>query len=411
MMNILERPAEQRKDTGLEIYTLGRFKVYFDGQDLFAESSRALKIEELFMYLVTRCSQLVAPEDILEDLWPEQEYVNPRDAVKNLVYRLKQKLESHRVPVARSVVNCSSGCYGWNNNISYWLDAQAFENLARQARALAETDSLKAVAAYREALNLYRGDYLPEYHRSDWVLPVRHYYRNLFSRSLSELLELQKKHRLYFQMIEDCEKALKIEDLDENLHLIYMEALLNEGRTAQARKHYEYITSLFYQELGAKPSAGMWRIYRAIKAGNESPELNFTDLRDMLKEWDENPGALLCEPDYFRFLCKLEKRRTKREERPLHLGLLTLTGPDYQLPPALQLREAADKLREVLLNTLRQGDVLSPWNESQFIILLPGLNLEQAEGVLWRIKSAFRKVCPSEDIVLRSSAYPALPWE
>ncbi len=136
---------------------------------------------------------MVAPEDILEDLWPGQEYVNPRDAVKNLVYRLKQKLETQQVPAASSVVNCSFGCYGWNNSIPYWLDARAFEELTRQARVLAETDSLKAVAAYRE--------------------------------------------------------------------------------------------------------------------------------------------ALLCKPNYFCFLCKLEKRRAKRDERPLYLGLLTLTGPDYQVPP------------------------------------------------------------------------------
>lgn len=406
------RPSgKNTKGERLEIYTLGGFQVCCGEQKLFSESRRSQKTGELLMYLITHRQKLVLPETILESLWPEKEYANPKSVMKNLVYRLKQKMDDSRVPGARSIISYSYGCYGWNPSVPCWVDADAFEALCGEARALAGRDPLGAIEKYRQALSLYRGDYLPECHYSDWVLPARHYYRRQYLRSAAELLSLQKAHRLFSQMAEDCERALLVDQLDENLHLCYMEALLEEGKIAQARAHYEQITSLIYQELGVKPSRQMRRIYQTIKAASERPDRSFCDVQEILLEREKTEGAMLCDPDYFRFLCRLERRRAEREGRSLYLGLFTLTGPDFQPPPFLQLQEAMEQLQQVLLANLRKGDVIAPWNESQFTLLLPGLSLEQAEKVLQRIRETFQKAYTQEGVVLRSSAHPLLPWE
>ncbi len=399
-----DKQEGRSKGAKLEIFTLGRFQVRLCGQILFNEAGRFQKIGELFMYLITHRGKSAAPEAILESLWPDQEYHNPKNAIKILIHRLKQKLETNGIPDARSSISCLYGCYGWNSSIPYWLDAVEFESLCQEARSLAKTDPLQAAEKYREALALYRGDYLPECRYSDWVLPARHYYKRLYISCMTELLALQKEHGLYNQMLEDCEKALFIERFDENLHLRFIEALLEEGKVSQARAHYEYVTSIVYQELGVKPSPSLRGIYRALKVQNETPEL-----QDLLAEQDSNRGALLCDSETFRFVCRMERRRAGREEAPVQLGVLSFTGTDFLPPPPAQLQASMERLKHILQASLRSGDVISSWSESQFTVLLPKLNLQQAESVLQRVSKQFNKVGSLERIMLRCSAHPFLP--
>ena len=410
-MVIRYQPDQKTREKQLAIYTLGRFQVKFGDQVLFNEHTRSHKLGDLFMYLITQQGKQAPSEAILESLWPDQEYANPKNALKNMVYRLKKIMQEFQVPDAQSFILYSYGGYSWNSESAYWLDAEAFEQLCQQARSTAKTDPLQAADRYREALALYRGPYLPECHYSDWVLPRRHYCRQLFVRSVAELLALQKEHKLFSQMTEDCEKVLYIEDFEENFHHYYLEALLQEGKTAQARAHYEYITSLLYQELGAKPSPAMRRIYRAIKTQMEKPDMDFNDLQELLKERDDEEGALLCEPDFFRYLCRLEKRRAERQDLPVHLGIFSLTGPNFQPLPPGQLTQCMEHMQKVLLARLRKGDVIASWNDNQYTVMLPRVNLEQAESVLQRIHNAIISACPKDEVVLRSSVHPILPWE
>ncbi len=400
-----------KKDETLQIYTLGGFQVKFGQRPLFAENQRLHKIGELFMYLIAHKEKQIPSETIVETLWPHQEYANPKNILKNQVYRLKQGLNDLQVPDAHAFINTSYGGYGWNTQAPYWLDADEFEFLCRKARSQLKTEPLQAAETYRQALALYRGPYLSGFHYFDWALPRRHYYRQLFLRSVNELLALQKEHQLFSQMIEDCERVLYLDDMEENIHLFYIEALLQEGKTVQARAHYEYIITLLYQELGTRPSPPMQRIYRAIKAQSEKPGVEFIDLQEVLKERDEEPGALICEPEFFLYLCRLERRRAEREDMPVHLGILSFTGPNFQPFPASRQNECMGQMQKVLLSKLRKGDVVASWNDSQFIIMLPRVNLEQAENILQRIRNNLIKACPTGQIVLRSSIHPVLPWE
>ena len=404
-------PGKKSKEKRLEIYTLGQFQVIFDGRPLFADNNRAHKIGELFMYLITHKGKQAPSETIVDTLWPDQEYANPKNTLKNMIYRLKQGLNEIQVLDAHSFINTSYGGYGWNTQAPYWLDADEFETLCRKARDLSKTEPIQAANTYREALALYRGPYLAGLHYFDWILPRRHYYRQLFLRSVNELFSLQKDHQFFSQIVEDCENVLYLEDVEENIHLFYIEALLQEGKAAQARAHYEYITALLYQELGAKPSPAMQRVYRTIKAQSEKTSLDFNDLQEFLNEQDDDPGALNCDPEFFQYLCRLERRRAERKDLPVHLGIITLSGTDFRPLPADELKECMGQMQKLLLSKLRKGDVVSSWNDNQFTVMLPRLSLEQAEYVMQRLRNNLAKTCPEDKVILRSSIQPLLPWD
>ncbi len=388
----------------LEIHTLGQFYVLKNGELLTAASGRLGKAWELFLYLVTHRQKLTPLEIIHENLWPGEESIDPKKNIKNLVHRLRKTLDQG----GDSMIVYSQGCYRWNNNTDYWLDAEQFELFCQEARALSKSSPEEAADRYKEALKLYRGDYLPEFSQEDWVIHTRRYYHQLFLSSVLDLLNIYKLAGNYNEVIRICERTFLIEQFDEDLHLRYIEALLKEGKTTQARAHYQYITSLLYHEFGAKPSEAFQHMYGLIKSKENTLEFDIGEFRKVLGRYETTEGALLCEADTFALMCRVESRRAKREGSPACLTIITLTSPDYRLPPPKELQESMDKLNQVLTRNLRDGDFYSRWNESQFAVMLKGMDIETAENVVRRLKGKADKLIQAASVVVRTKVYPYL---
>lgn len=363
------------------------------------------------MFIITNRYRKLTPEFIAESLWPEQDYVCANDSVKNLVYRLRKQLADYEHNDKGSLIISDQGCYCWNTAYPYWFDVEEFERLCSDANLIKETDPEGASQLYRKALSCYQGDYLQEKTASEWIYPLRRYYHQKYIENLIVLLQLLKQLDRNEQIIKECEKAVLIEQFDEDIHLYYIEALINKGKISQARDHYEFVTSLYYRELGTKPSVALTKLYRTIQGLSEEHHFRMADIRDILQERDMAEGALHCEPDYFRFLCKMERRRATREDRPIHLGLISITDAEYHLPLPELLKKPMDTIRKILLISLRRGDVFSLWNEGQYVVLLPGSTRENAELSLSRISNMFKEEARVSNYVVRTSVYPIIPHE
>ncbi len=363
------------------------------------------------MYFLTHNGNIAPTEEIAEALQTGEDYANPNGAVKNLVHRLRKKIGDSKSPESNSLVIQSQGCYGWNPNCNYWFDAEAFDYLCREARASAPIDSNLACDQYSQALSFYKGEYLPGCPYTEWVYPARQYYRNLFVNSMSEALNLLKTMGDYKQMIELCESHLYRERFEEELHLLYLEALLQQGKVSQARSHYEFISDLFYKELGVKPTPEMKRFYRQIKERSENPGKHFLNLRELLQEAENAQGAFYCEVDYFKHLCKVERRRVGRENRPVHVGLLSIEAKDELAPDRELLAATMPEVCSILESSLRKGDVFTRWSDYQYAVLLPGTTQEQAEMVFERANKRIREQHLPAELNLKSYIYPVTPLE
>ncbi len=396
---------------GLEIYTFGHFKLSNGEKYLSGKLGRFNKSWELFMYLITNRDNLLPPEAIQEALWPDSEGSDPGKTLKNLIHRLRKKIDPPDGNQCDSVIIYSRGCYSWNRDLSYWLDAEAFESLCKQGRELSNSEPEKAVSKYLEAFYLYSGDYLPELNFSDWVIPTRHYYRQLYLRSVFELLDLCRKASSNSEIAMICEKAFLIENFEEELHLHYLEALLAEGKTAQARNHYQYITALLYREFTARPSEAMQAINKKICRGSSKTTLNFSDIQELIKGCQVFDGAMFCDPEAFDLICKLEKRRAVRGEHSLFVATITLTDPNFMQPPAHLLSEVMALQKDVLFNCLRKGDVFAQWNESQYLLLLPALSIACVESIMQRVVSNFKQKASKGDVIPRSNIHQLMSNE
>ena len=391
----------------LQIFTFGQFMVKSGKMDYFEKATRSHKRWELFKYLLTHKDKLLSAEVIAETLWPDQEYADTKGSMRVQVHRIRQlflKNFPSRLPLD---IFYSQGCYSLKLR-ECWLDADEFGILSRQAHELSRHNPEEKIALCVRAIALYKGDYLTEI-TSGWVLPVRSYYRRLYLKNVLTLAELLKEAGRYSELTETLEKAFIIEPFEEELHISYMEALLEGGKATNALSHYEYITSALYQEKGAKPSSALREMYRSIKRAHEKVFPDYTDLHQMLNEQEDVKGPMPCEIDFFQFLCNLQRRAVMRAGNPAYVTFLTLTTNELMLLPLREVKRLMDQLEQVLLNNLRPGDVFCKMGESQFALLLQGLNLKQAQKVLQRICKKHRELFGHKGMALRSTALPLLP--
>ncbi|MFY9501466.1 MAG: BTAD domain-containing putative transcriptional regulator, partial [bacterium] len=335
-----------------------------------------------------------------------------KSAVRTLIYRLRQILDGGCGEKKSDYIYFEQGCYRWNTEASYYLDAQVFEELCQQAQGLVREKPEEAITLLQRAMSLYKGEYLPETAFSEWVLPPRNYYRRLYLQGVVTLAGLLKNARRYEEIISLCEEAIRIEPFEEDLHLPFLEALLAKGRKKQALTHYQYITAALYRELGVKPSQALRHIYRLIQAEDSVAAAQDLSLvqEGLQGASEEKEGAFYCDPPIFRSIYKLESRRAERRGQEVALCLLTLNGEKGAISPP-ELQEAMEHLQAVLLACLRKGDVVTRWNESQFLVLLDTVNLHQAQKVLKRIESSFWGTWGQNEgrLSLNSKIQPVLP--
>jgi two-component SAPR family response regulator len=376
----------KRHSNIIHVYTLGQFQV-MRGDGLLSQfSGRSQSLWDLFKYLITYSEHGVPPEAAFETLWPEKQCTEPKRALRTSVYRLRKILESEENKgETNETVAFTHGCYRLNRS-AFWLDTDEFQRLCQEAGRCQSTEPTRSIELYTEALAIYKGDYLAENVYTEWIIPVRNYYRRLYLQSALALIELLEKRSRYADIINICEKVFKIESLEEDFHIYFMDALIRERKLKQARSHYEYITSVLYRELDIKPSTAMTRLYKRTKSTQEFVDYDLSAIQDGFRQRREVQKTFYCEPDIFPYFYELERRKAERHGYSVYLGLITLQFAHLQ---EAKVKDLMLNLKDVLLDGLRKCDVCTQWSHTQFLLILPGTNIKNAERIMKRIRKKY----------------------
>ena len=394
------------------IYTLGKFYIKHGDSIISESSNRSKRMWEIFKFLLSNREKSYFPEVILEKIWPENDYSDPNLVMRSQIFRLRQVLNnSHGEASLANNIIFNQGCYSWADKTPYSLDVNDLEASANEAGLVAQDDQDKAIKLYRKAIAIYRGTYLPELSFSEWVEPLRSYYHDIYLDCLFDLINLLKARRAYSEIVKLCEQAVSIDYFEEKIHIKLIEALLAQDQTTRARAHYNEVTSIFYREMGIKPSEHMKNLYRLVGTEPGSFEPDLSTIQEGLKGKDLVNGAYFCDAELFRYFYNLERARVERSGQSVLLGLFTLTTPGYGFPDKVTLKEVMENLQSVVLETLRKGDLVTRWNNAQILMLLPGLNREQAEAVIERIESKFHEKFNLKGLALHKKIESLLPLE
>lgn len=389
----------------VEVQMLGGFNLFIDGNPLSDKSERSKQLKNLLAYLLIRRFDHVSQERLIEVLWPDENSDNPANALKNLIYRLRQLLSKNNRLKDCECILCKGGTYSWNNEIACSIDAEEMDSLCKEA----SDESLSIIVRiekYLMALSLYKGGFLSDFNYDEWVIPLSSYYQNAYMTCLYDAVQLLMREERYADIVNICDQAISNEPYEESIHEILLKALVKLGKKNKALEHYEYISQKFYKDLGVKLSQSIRDLHKELVKSLNSIETDLTIIKEDLHEINKLGGAFFCDYEIFKHLFRLEARTAERAGQSVFICLITLGGNQGMMPAKDILLSAMEKLKDVILNSLRKGDVFSRFSTSQYILMLPTTSYENGEMVLNRILANFKKVYKNPNIKVKVTLEP-----
>ena len=393
----------------VNIRMLGGFIIEYDGSAISDQNNRMRKVWLLLAYLVCNRSQLSTQEHYLSLIQGSgfSESADPNGKLKALFHRARTMLNELSENAGHRWIVRKNGTYAWNGDIPVELDVETFERLCKQAAASENDD--ERLNLYREAIKLYRGDFLPKLDMEAWVVPISAYYHQMYLTAAADCLSMMVEKQLFKEGAQLCQAALKIDPCSEELYQHLMRCRIGLDDRAGAMMAYDEMSEMLFSTFGVMPSDESRAIYREASQETETKTVLSSEVREQLKEPFGARGAMLCQYDFFRMLYQLQARSIVRSGDVIHIALFSVHGQDHKALPRRSLDRVMDNLQELLMNNLRQGDVISRCSVSQLIIMLPQANYEDSCAVCKRLLKAFRKQYPHSPADISFSVQPLEP--
>lgn len=373
----------------IEVNMLGEFSITMNGHQLTNLKGRTKRVWMLIEYLLANRHKDISIQKLSEILWEEDKCSDPLNALKNLVYRARQLLKSISQNENAEYIQYIRNTYAWNNSYDCTIDIEQLVAFWKQGNDTSKSVEFR-VKAFKSALALYRGEFLPKSSYSNWVVSMESYYSNIYNecvlRSCGLLIDLHQ----YDDVIRICEDALSFSPLEEPIHKILLFAYITTEQRNKALDHYNHVIDLFYKELGVDISDSMRPLYKELINSINQIETDLSVIKNDLQEVSSIAGAYFCDYDIFKSIYRVQARTIARSGRSSYIVLFTLSDLDGEVPERSVAKLATARLKSAILESLRKGDAVASYSSTQFIVMLPLNSYEEADKVTNRIVQKFR---------------------
>lgn len=378
---------------------LGEFSLTYNDRVLNEQSKRSKKMWTLLQYFIAFHDREISQAELINLLWTKGESENPTSALKTQLHRLRIMLSELGMPDGDDIIVNSMGTYAFNNALDTYIDFNEFENLFKKSSVPNISDK-ERLAYYRQALEIYKGDFLHKSSGDSWIAPMNAYYHSLYLRMVKRSVEILYNFKKYAEVIDICRKAILIDQFDENIHYYLIRALVDSGDRQGAKAHYMYVMDLFYNQQGMNPSQEIISLYEETVKTNKDYVLDISKIKSELNEKEVSAGAFYCEYEFFKHVYQLEVRDAERNDKQIHLCLITVTDKEENIPNPKALNKTMEKLVNSIKYSLRSSDVFARYSASQFIVMLPMTSNEISEMVMQRISKRFKRDNPKSQSMI-----------
>ena len=391
----------------LYIRMLGGFSISTDTNQISDRDNRSRKIWTLLAYLVYHRHRTIMQEELINLLWGEEEQgTNPVSALKTMFHRARGALDKLWPSAGHDLILSRNGGYMWNPDIELRTDIEEFDRLSN---AEPETDEI--LSRDSRLLQLYQGDFLANMSSEVWVIPIAAYYHNNYIQSLLRILPVLQTTGRYNEMAEHCQVAAAVEPFSEEIHCFFMHAMLGLNDQKGAANIYKQFSERLFLNFGIMPGEEMRALYYEAVKTNNGHAVTIDVIRGQLREEASEPGALMCEYDFFRVLYRSMARSMLRNGMAAHIALFSVEGDRKGELSRRKLEGAVDMLGEEIRNSLRRGDAAAKCSASQYVIMLPQANYENSCMVCERVIRSYYQKHPHSDAIIRYAVYPLEPDE
>lgn len=258
----LKELEDFQKNAKIRIETLGNFNVWRNQEKIDAKDWRREKTIQLLQYLISnRNRNALHKEKIMDGLWEDW---NDRD-FKVALHGINKVLEPNRT-------SRSEPEYILRQGVSYQIDLQKvcidveiLEKYIIIGNEAYTKDKSIAKQAYKAAINLYKGAYLPNRIYEDWTSEEREKSQLLILGAYITLAEILLKENP-LESIRLAQNALSIDATWEDAYRIQMQAYVAKGNRPQAIKTYLKCEVILEEEYGISPLPETKNLLKDIEA-------------------------------------------------------------------------------------------------------------------------------------------------
>lgn len=260
----------------LKLCVLGSLQLIRDGQPIEDDNwQRRERVRTLCGYLVHHPNAL--RRDVAAALWPDLEESKAQSNLRVNLRSLQQALEPDRPSGAPSWFIESEGATLNLRSDRILIDSIEFDSLVDRARA-AEAAGVpgQALELYRDAVDLYQGEYLEDRQHDHWAEFERIRYRSAASAGAARVAELLLARGEPEASMRYASIGLALEPLLERAHRCRIRALLGlEDRGAARDAGRMLIASIGEADLSLEPdsaalmlSLGLATELRSVRTSN-----------------------------------------------------------------------------------------------------------------------------------------------
>ncbi|MFW6025163.1 MAG: helix-turn-helix domain-containing protein, partial [Candidatus Woesearchaeota archaeon] len=150
-------------DSKIEIYTLGRFQVKKDDYIITKNNNKSHKVWCLFKILISSPQKVFSTEELMDRLDLSLELIDAKNAVQNLIYRLRKILAKNENYIAEKYIIFEEEGYSFNWRNKHYVDFIEFEKLCKKSEKAEKENKDDQVLDYAiQAIEIYQGDFLNE---------------------------------------------------------------------------------------------------------------------------------------------------------------------------------------------------------------------------------------------------------
>jgi len=233
----------------LEIRALGTPQVLVDGSPA---KWRMPAAKEMFFYLLAYGDR--SQEQIVDVFWPDLSPDRGRSRLKSTAHWLREALRHKGLLLFER----DGAIYRLNPEMGYRYDVEEFEELLRMEPG----DGESRAEALRQAIALYRGEYVEEFY-SDWCSPKRRALEELYLNALTELAYLCMDGGSYDEALNLCERALQRDGYHEEVYRLMMTCYSLRCQPSKITQVYHRCVEVL-DELGVSPAAETEALYQEL---------------------------------------------------------------------------------------------------------------------------------------------------
>jgi DNA-binding SARP family transcriptional activator/class 3 adenylate cyclase len=249
----------------VQVYTLGRFRVEWNGRAIGNASWGRPGAQALFKCLISRSDRRLTRDRAAELLWPDTPHEDARASLRGAVFALRRRaLASLGHPNAEDLIVSDHVGVAIQHDGRVWVDADAFERAVGLARDAETPEALLEAAA-----TLYGGEYLPDDPDEVWATGRRESLKRAWSQLRFALAERYERAGSLDAAAAALEPLFSSDPCDEHAARELMRLHARLGQVGEALRVFNRLERALADELGARPSHETLDLRRRIVGRDE----------------------------------------------------------------------------------------------------------------------------------------------